>query len=84
MKITFIDGTEGKSRGREVTLQVLAECGGVKRMVQGFVTRAERDAKAEAVFADILKAGVAPTPVEEPEYDSKWPKEINAVKAVEL
>jgi len=47
-------------------------------MVQGFKTEAERDALAKAVFADILDAGAAPSPVVEPEYSGTWPTEIDA------
>jgi len=82
MKITFIEGTDGKNVcGDTVTLQVLAECGGVKRVVQGFTDKASRDEIAKALFADIIEAG-APVAKVKPEYDSKWSKEIDAVKAV--
>jgi len=84
MQIKFIDGTEGKSTGPAgTTLQVLAECGGVKRMVQGFTDEAGRDAKAKSVFADIIEAGVAPPAKVEPSYGKTWKTQIESVKAVE-
>jgi hypothetical protein len=94
MKIKFLDtypedygpnagkSTHGKATVNGVTtLQILAECGGVRRMVQGFTTDAERDAIAHDVFADVIKAGVAPAAKVEPEYDGGWAAEIDAVKA---
>jgi len=86
MKIKFIKGSESEATCNHVTtLQVLAECDGVKRMVQGFTDEAGRDAIAKSIFADVIESG-APAPVVKPTHDDKWASEIDAVavKAAEI
>jgi len=75
-RITFDDASAGKSVGpRGTTLSVLATCEGVTRLVQGFTDDVERDAKAEALFADVMKGEyVPPTDVE---YDDRWSNYID-------
>ena len=80
----------GTATGRVTTLHILAECGGVFRLVQGFTDKASRDERAAAVFADIIKAnaGGEPLPAAKvaPTYDPEWGTEIEAkaAKAVEI
>jgi hypothetical protein len=70
-RIDFDESTVGESTGPAgVTFSILATCEGVTRLVQGFTDDVERDAKAEALFADVMKGEYVPPVVKE--YDEAW------------